>query len=59
MIYLIDEQTNRQNTYSWGQEKFSKYGSILKVFSAAESLSFDKIKAEANIVLLHESFPDE
>lgn len=59
MIYLIDEQTNRQNTYSWGQEKFSKYDSILNVFSATETLSFDKIKAEAKIVFLHESFPDE
>lgn len=57
IIYLIDEQENRQREYGWNKEKFSQYN-FLNVHSTSESIDYENLLS-ADVVLLHESFPDE
>lgn len=58
MIYLIDEQVFRQETYGWNIEKLNEYQGIISTHKDSEKLSIENIKKE-KIVFLHESFPNE
>ena len=59
MIYIIDEQINRQKEYSWTEEHFAKYDTIVKTIHKEEEFSENILTDKKNIVLLHESFPSE
>ena len=58
MIYLIDEQINRQIEYGWTKERFVQYNTIVKTIHKKEEFSED-ILNKGDIIFLHESFPDE
>lgn len=58
MIYLIDEQVFRQETYGWNIEKLNEYQGIISTHKDSKKLSIENIKKE-KIVFLHESFPNE
>lgn len=57
-IYLIDEQSHRQQNFGWTMEKFEKFKNIISVYRESEALSFERV-IQFNIVLLHESFPNK
>lgn len=59
MIYIIDEQINRQKEYSWTKEDFAQYDAVVKTIHRKEDFSEDILIDKKNIILLHESFPDE
>ena len=59
MIYIIDEQINRQLEYGWKEEHFAKYDTIVKTIHKKEEFSENILTDKKNIILLHESFPDE
>ena len=58
MIYVIDEQINRQIEYGWTKERFVQYNTIVKTIHKKEEFSED-ILNKGDIIFLHESFPDE
>ena len=59
MIYIIDEQINRQKEYSWTEEHFAKYDTIVKTIHKEEEFSENILTDKKNIILLHESFPSD
>ena len=59
MIYIIDEQINRQIEYSWTEEHFARYNTIVKTIHREEEFFEDILKNKENIIFLHESFPDK
>jgi len=58
MIYVIDEQINRQIEYGWTKERFVQYNTIVKTIYKKEEFSEEILKRN-NIIFLHESFPDK
>jgi hypothetical protein len=59
MIYIIDEQINRQLEYGWTEEDFAQYNTIVKTIHKEEEFLEDILKNKENIIFLHESFPDK
>jgi hypothetical protein len=59
MIYIIDEQINRQIEYGWTEEYFAQYKTIVKTIHREEEFFEDILKNKENIIFLHESFPDK
>lgn len=59
MIYIIDEQINRQIEYGWTEEHFAQYKTIVKTIHREEEFFEDILKNKENIIFLHESFPDK
>ena len=59
MIYIIDEQINRQLEYGWTEEHFARYNTIVKTIHREEEFFEDILKNKENIMFLHESFPDK
>lgn len=59
MIYIIDEQINRQIEYGWTEEDFAQYNTIVKTIHKEEEFFEDILKNKENIIFLHESFPDK
>ena len=59
MIYIIDEQINRQIEYGWKEEDFAQYDAIVKTIHREEEFFEDILKNKENIIFLHESFPDK
>ena len=59
MIYIIDEQINRQLEYGWTEEDFAQYNTIVKTIHKEEEFFEDILKNKENIIFLHESFPDK
>lgn len=59
MIYIIDEQINRQLEYAWTEEDFAQYNTIVKTIHKEEEFFEDILKNKENIIFLHESFPDK
>ena len=59
MIYIIDEQINRQIEYGWTEEHFAQYDAIVKTIHREEKFFEDILKNKENIIFLHESFPDK
>ena len=59
MIYIIDEQINRQKEYSWTKEDFAQYDAVVKTIHRKDDFSEDILIDKKNIIFLHESFPDK
>lgn len=59
MIYIIDEQINRQIEYGWTEEDFAQYNTIVKTIHREEEFLENILKDKENIIFLHESFPDK
>jgi CheY-like chemotaxis protein len=60
MIYLIDENINRQNELGWNESRFREYSDILFLINDVNSLlkNITDIKNNPSFVLIHESFKD-
>lgn len=60
MIYIIDENINRQNELGWNESRFREYSDILFLINDVNSLlkNSTDIKNNTSFVLIHESFKD-
>ncbi|MEY4572728.1 MAG: hypothetical protein RLZ10_1976 [Bacteroidota bacterium] len=60
MIYLIDDKNLRQVDFGWGEEKFTRFASIIKPLYNIEDINQigEDLYASNNIILYHESFLD-
>ena len=60
MIYLIDENINRQNELGWKESRLSEYSDILILINDVNSLfkNIIDIKNDRSFVMIHESFKD-
>lgn len=60
MIYLIDDNTNRQKDFGWTEVRFAHYDGLLTpLYTINDVINIgDKLYHDDNIILYHESFLD-
>lgn len=61
MIYLIDDNSNRQVGYGWTLERFERFKSLIRIihtYDEVDEALRKSIFTDGNIVLFHESFFD-
>ena len=61
MIYLIDDNSNRQVGYGWTSERFERFKSLIQIihtYDEVDEVIRKSIFTNGSIILFHESFFD-